>query len=97
MNIVTAPLLLLFEGVDLRRFDRPRPGPPDPAIFFLKAGTALCLIAILAGLFFVYRGIAGDVTVDIGGNTLRTGSVGVALVFIGLAFYLLIGRAVLKR
>jgi hypothetical protein len=51
---------------------------------------------ILGGCYFVAKGNAGDVTLKGAGIVMKTGTAGLALVALGLLFYLLIGYLILK-
>jgi hypothetical protein len=73
---------------------------PDPILglfgTFLRFGSAFCLIVIIAGFWFISKGNSGDVSVKGAGLELKTGTVGLGMVGLGLIFYLLIGALIVK-
>ena len=100
MNIVTAPIAFLLAPLGsnfnlARKAGEPsRASDNDP---YLRGGILICLLVIVAGFYFLFSGAKGDVVLSGQGYELKTGTAGIALVVLGLLFYLGMGWIIEKR
>lgn len=70
---------------------------PSGATFFLGVSTVLAIALVIAGIRLVFVGGPGDIEISGLGIEVKTQTGGIALIAIGLIFYLAIGKMVMGR
>ena len=100
MNIVTAPLALLFQPSGSILSNLAPAGPPGAdsiANLYFKVATLITLIMIGAGIYLLVAGTPGNLVIKGKEYSISTDTAGVALSVLGLGFYLLIGKLILAK
>jgi hypothetical protein len=66
-------------------------------ISFFTVGTLISIFIIGSGIYFIVQGVSGEVELETDIGKLKTNVVGIALVVIGAALYLGIGKILLGK
>lgn len=104
MNVLTAPIVTLLESAlpsIMAGFQAaPRPAPRSAGDYFgrfFNVATVIAVGMIIAGICLLVVGTQGGVELAGKGLTLKTNTAGIALVALGLVFYLIIGAMLVRR
>jgi hypothetical protein len=104
MNILTAPLALLFEtppGLTIQANLAPGqgagPSEESMAKLFFKVGVAITLLMIGCGIYLLVKGTPGDLVVKGKDLNISTTNGGIALLVLGVLLYLGIGWLIVKK
>ena len=101
MNIVTAPLALLFQpstGSIMMNLAPAGGGGADPvSVMFWKGGVALTLVLFLGGIGMLLGKVPAGLQATLDKYQITTGSAGLAMMVIGALLYLGIGWVLVKK
>jgi hypothetical protein len=97
MNILTAPLKLLFPPISMGLAPGASAFGRSMVEAYFRIATLLTFIMLGFGIYLLIAGTPGDLEIAGKELSIKTKTAGLALTVLGLLFYLVIGKLIMDR